>query len=415
MIQYILWAISFVFLWLSLFWINYIYATAPSPKLQTPSPKHKVTIAIPAFNEERTLHKTLDSIGLLDYPQNLLSVVVVDDGSMDNTASECEEYISKHPEMNIQLIRQKNQGKAAAINAALGVAFTPYFAVLDADTFACPAALKELLAALQQTKAAAAISVVKVYKPAGFYEKLQHVEYLLSNLFRRIMGVADTLWLTHGCLCVFDTQALKEIAGFSEQNGHTEDLEVALRLRAHHKKIVMAHNAVTYTAVPATFRTIWRQRIRWYRGFIYNHLKFRHIFLNKQFGRLGLFQLPVNALSVFLLLATVGLVTYGSMHDMWEFVYRSLTIQGYFINHVLDFPTFKELVLAQNIQITLPIFLSTIIGIFILITAFRQLEERFLPSAFYAWLYFTLSPYVTSMHWLHAIVQETFGAKRKWR
>ncbi|MBI4016715.1 MAG: glycosyltransferase family 2 protein [Candidatus Aenigmarchaeota archaeon] len=413
MIQYVLWAISFVFLWLSLVWLNYLYVSTKSSTVGVV--KKGVTIAVPAFNEERSLYMTLDSIRRFDYPHHLLSVVVVDDGSKDSTTKKCREFMAAHNEMSIRLIRQKNQGKAGAINTALGVCGTDYFAVLDADTFAKPDALNALLGALQQSGAAAAISVVKVFRVDSLLERVQNVEYIMSNLFRRLMAVVDTLFLTHGCLCVFKTEVLKSIGGFSVESGHTEDLEVALRLRSNKHKVVMAQDAITYTAVPASFWGLWRQRVRWYRGFMFNHLKFRSLFFNKKYGRLGFFQLPVNVLSVGLLLATIGMVAYGSSSDFFEFVYRSFTIQGYFINHVIDFPTLKELILGQNVQIIFPVFMSMVLGLYVIVAAFHQLDERVRPALLYIWIYFAVSPYITSTHWLCAIFQETFAMKRKWR
>ncbi|MBI4148622.1 glycosyltransferase family 2 protein [Candidatus Woesearchaeota archaeon] len=412
MIQYILWIISFVFLWLSLVWVNYLHVSEPGRRKARFVP---VTIGIPAFNEENTIAKTLHSLRALAYTQGRIRVVVVDDGSTDKTAEICSRYIAEHRMQNVVLVRQKNQGKAAAINTALARAETEYFAVLDADTRVTPNALAELVSVMQSSRSAAAISVVKVDHPESVYERVQHVEYMLSNLFRRLMGVADTLFLTHGGFCLFNTSVLKGIQGFSEDNGHTEDLEVAMRLRAHGHRVIMVHNAITYTTVPNSFATLWRQRVRWYRGFLYNHVKFKNLLLNRKYGSFGLFQLPVNLLSVVLLLATIILVTYGTISDAAEFVYRSVVIDGYFVNHVLDFPSLKELVLAQNVQITLPIVMSTLVGLYVLVLAFRQFEERLRPSIFFIWLYFMVFPYLTSLHWIHALVQETFHMKRRWR
>lgn len=65
MIQYFLWAITFIFLWLTLFWLNYLYTTPPT-KNKTQQPH--VTIAIPAWNEQNTITKTLNSLSQLTYP-----------------------------------------------------------------------------------------------------------------------------------------------------------------------------------------------------------------------------------------------------------------------------------------------------------------------------------------------------------
>ncbi len=414
MIQYVLWAITFIFLWLSLFWINYLYAQLSSSqrrKFMTP----EITIAIPAFNEEKTLSKTLDSLRALNYPQNHLKVIVVDDGSVDRTAAIAYTYQQKYSQFHLRVLRTKNQGKSKAINTALAQTTTPFFALLDADTRVSAGALSALVQEIFDTQAAAVISVVKVDNPQNMYERLQHVEYTLSNLFRRLMGVVDTLFLTHGGFCLFRTAVLKKVHGFSEASGNTEDLELGLRLKSRKYHIVFAKNAVTYTTVPKTFLTLWRQRVRWYRGFVYNHIKFRKFLFCRTHGAFSLFQLPLNIFSIPLLMLSIGLVLYGTLYDVFEFVYRSMTIPSYFVDHLFDIPTLTEMILAQNVQITLPLFLSTLIGLFVVYEAFRQSGERIRSAVLSIWLYIIVFPYVTSLHWVFSLCQEALQMKRKWR
>jgi len=77
-----------------------------------------VSVIIPLFNAENTIERALESIrkqeGFSDF-----EIIVVDDGSTDGGADKVKNYISKHSEMNIHLISQKNQGVSAARNAGL--------------------------------------------------------------------------------------------------------------------------------------------------------------------------------------------------------------------------------------------------------------------------------------------------------
>lgn len=412
MIQHIVWTITFIFLWLTLFWINYLHSTTP-----TRTKKHQppVTIAIPAYNEQNTIQKTLTSLKQLNYPKNNIHIIIVDDGSTDKTTTECQKYIKNNPDQNITLINQPNRGKATAINAAIQKTTTPYFAVLDADTRVTPNSLNALINTITDKQTASAISVVKVDTPKNLYEKIQKVEYMLSNLFRKLMGTTDTLFLTHGGFCIFNTAVLKKIDGFANDNGNTEDLEIGMRLRSQNHKITMAWNAITYTKVPTTFKTLWRQRIRWYRGFLYNHHKYIHLLFNPAHKHFGLFQIPINILSIILLLTTIILASYESISNTIEFTYRSLTINTYFLNNIIDIPTLKELILSQNTQISLPIIISTLLSIHLIITAFKQLNEKITPSILHIPLYLLIAPTLTGIHWLTAIAQETIQTKRKWR
>lgn len=413
MIQYILWGISFISLWITLVWLNFLLL---EPENKTnPKKLPRVTIALPCYNREEGLSKTITSLAQLHYPSNLLQIIIVDDCSQDNTFAEAKRLQAKHQEIDIMVIQHtKNQGKAAAMNTALTHATGELFACLDADTRVHPDALNYLVPHFSGRRVGAVIGQVKVDNPRNLYESLQRVEYILSNFLRRILSNMSTLFIAPGGACsLFKTGILKKIGWFAE-GGLTEDLEIAMRLKAHGYDVKMEHNAITHTTVPQNWSKLWSQRIRWYRGFVVNHLKYRNLFFKRSHGLFGVFQLPINIVGVLLMLVTISLVSYGGIHDLYEFMRRSLTINGYFWNHVLDFPTLKELLLAQNIQITLPLLIGTLIGIYIIYLAHRQMKEKLLKNLHYVWLYFILVPYVTTVHWISALASEAMRTRRKW-
>lgn len=415
MIQNILWALSFFSLWMTIVWLNFLYMEERRPK-QGLAKFPFISIAVPAYNETKTnIARTLGSLMSIDYPREKFEVIVVNDGSTDNTADIVRSIIKQNSRFNITLIdKKKNEGKVAAVNSALEVASGDFFSVVDADSRVDKDALKNILPHFADPKMGGVISVVKVDEPKNIYEKLQRVEYIFSNLIRRLMASIDTLFLTHGVLCVFDTAILKNVGGFSKDSAGTEDLELALRLKKNGYKVRMEWGAIGYTHVPNNWKSLWRQRVRWFRGFIYNHLKYRSMFFNKKYDLFGMFQLPVNVLTVVFLITAASLVFYGGAIDYYELVSRSLTIPGYFIEHVLDFPTLKQFLLGQNIQITLPILAITFLGIYIIYVAHTQMKEKMFRYSHWIFLYFLISPYVTTLHWLSAIAQEMTGNKRKW-
>jgi glycosyltransferase involved in cell wall biosynthesis len=95
------------------------------------SKNHLVDVVIPAFNAARYIDQTLDSIAL----QGSLvhSIIVVNDGSTDQTALKVEAFIKQHPELTIKLISQNNAGLANARNTGIQNVTAPYIALLDAD------------------------------------------------------------------------------------------------------------------------------------------------------------------------------------------------------------------------------------------------------------------------------------------
>lgn len=91
----------------------------------------KLTVVVPAYNVVGHVSATLDSLANQDVP--IHEVVIVDDGSVDDTRREIEDYLRGHPVGGAVLISQENQGVSAARNAGLRVATGDYVLFLDAD------------------------------------------------------------------------------------------------------------------------------------------------------------------------------------------------------------------------------------------------------------------------------------------
>ncbi|MDO8661103.1 MAG: glycosyltransferase family 2 protein, partial [Candidatus Woesearchaeota archaeon] len=368
--QYVLWAVSFVSLWLTVLWLS-VASFGQEVQRKLVKPSSKVSIAIPVFNGENGITRTLESLKQLDYPQELLEIIVVDDGSSDKSVKVAKEFANKNKTMNIVILQNKlNQGKGASVNVALARASGVFFAEIDCDSHVAPDSLLLTLAQFTSARVGAVIPSIKVDNPKTVYEKLQRVEYILSDLVRQLMARMNTLFFTHGVLCVFRTDVLRKVGGFDgDRNNITEDLEIALRLRANHYTINMSPCSIGFTRVPWSFQKLWRQRVRWFRGFVYNHIKYRHLIANPEYGLFGVFQLPLNVLSVALLLTTMVFVSYGLADSWWTFIARSFSVNGYFLNHVLDFPSIKEFFIGQNVQIVLPLMLGTALGLWLLVIA----------------------------------------------
>ncbi len=95
----------------------------------------KLSILIPAYNEENTIHIILDKVNEVVLPHDIQKeIVIVNDCSKDGTVAKIEAYMAAHPEMNIQFYSQpKNMGKGAAINRAIKECTGEYLIVQDAD------------------------------------------------------------------------------------------------------------------------------------------------------------------------------------------------------------------------------------------------------------------------------------------
>ncbi len=96
---------------------------------------HKLSILIPAYNEENTIQLILERVKEVELPNGIVKeIVIVNDCSKDKTIEKVEEYISQNTEMDIRLFSQThNQGKGAAINRAIKECSGDYMIVQDAD------------------------------------------------------------------------------------------------------------------------------------------------------------------------------------------------------------------------------------------------------------------------------------------
>lgn len=412
MMQYILWAISFFTLWITIVWISYI---SFSNDIKKPKRFPSLTIAIPTYNEEKTLARTVNSVVKANYPKEKLKILIVNDGSKDKTKQVALDLIKKHKNFNIRLLNKKNGGKASANNLALENANTELFAVLDADSRISKNSISLLVSHFEDKNLGAAISRIKIDSPKNIIEKVQRFEYIMSALLRKLMSVLGTLSMTPGVLSIYRTSIIKKLGGFTkERDNLTEDLEIAMRLKYKGYGIVMEHNSITYTNPPSTFKALWRQRIRWSRGYIFNHWKYKDMFFSKKHGLFGVFQLPVNAMAIFLLAVNIIIISTMLLGDMFEFFVRSFTIDGYLISWLTDFPTLKEFALGINTHIMLPIVLASALGFYMVYKAHKQFKEKIARHIMPIVVYFIVIPYFLTANWLSSIIKELLKFKRSW-
>lgn len=105
----------------------------------------KITVIIPAYNIEDLLERCVESVASQDYPQDLLEIIVVDDGSTDSTGKVADELALRYP--NVIALHQKNGGSSSARNFGLSRATGDYIGFVDSDDYVDPRMYKTLLEA----------------------------------------------------------------------------------------------------------------------------------------------------------------------------------------------------------------------------------------------------------------------------
>lgn len=415
MIEWIIMGVSFLSLYLAIFWLHVVSLKEEKHKNENYFPF--VSLVVPARNEEKGLGKTIHSLATLDYPLEKKEIIIVDHGSSDRTATIAEELIARYPQQNIFLVRiahQKGHMKAHAFNAGLARAKGEFVACVDADTIVLRNCLREMVPYFQEKTVGAVISTIKVHQARNIYEKIQHLEYIFATFTRNLMSKIDTLHVTPGALSIYRKELFDRYGGFEEDN-ITEDLEMAMRLRYHNYSIKLAQNSVTYTKVPDTFHSLWHQRVRWFRGFIYNSLKYRKMAFNKDYKMIGTFQYPLNFISLFTIILMFFLLLYSFfLRVSGEYLKISTLGLEYFILDFEHFHSVKDIILNLNIFLLFPITISFFLALFIYHLAHKHLKEKWrYPGALVTYL--TMYPFIRSLHWMVAVYKEVFRTKNKWK
>lgn len=257
-----------------------------------------VTVAVPCWNEEKTLAATLDSLLLLDYPKDKLQIIVVDDGSKDRTYSIAKEYESKFPNQ-IKALTKVNGGKHTAVNLALSESKADLFGCLDADSFVDTKALSTIVSYFNTNEKIMAVTpCMHIRNPGTLIQRMQAVEYLMGIFLRKAFGQLDAIQVTPGPFSIF-RRSVFDVIGVYRKAHNTEDFEITLRMHKAGMKIANAHKALVYTIGPDTVKGYFFQRLRWVRGFLENAIDYKEIFFKKKYGNFGMFTLPMAFIFVF--------------------------------------------------------------------------------------------------------------------
>jgi cellulose synthase/poly-beta-1,6-N-acetylglucosamine synthase-like glycosyltransferase len=367
-------------------------------------PLEKVCIIVPCYNEETTVAKTLESLLALDYPRRLLEIVVVDDGSTDNTFA----IASRYAKRGVIVYRKKNGGKFTALNYALKRTDAVYVGALDADSFVDPHALTRILPYFSNPKVMAVTPSMKVHNPKNWLQKVQWTEFLLGIFLRKIFAFLGSIHVTPGPFSIYRT-AFFRTHGLYKHAHNTEDIEMALRIQAHDYEIENAHDAYVYTVGPDTLKGLWNQRIRWYHGFLRNTEDYRRLF-GTSHGTLGMFILPASFLSVWLVIVSIAYICYKSVTQTIDrFVYLRAT--GYdFFQWNWNFDTF-----FININsVAILGFISVLFGIIVILVAKYIAGERKNILVNYLWFLATYWLFF-GVWWLAAIWMRISGTRIGWR
>ncbi|MFH1447807.1 MAG: glycosyltransferase [Candidatus Micrarchaeota archaeon] len=382
MIEYIL---AFLALYAAVFYLL-LYLLDLDRIREDPAKKRcpTITVIIPAYNEEATIGKTIESVLALDYPKDKLAITVVDDGSTDNTSGIAKRY-------NVTLIKKENSGKANSLNVALKRVKTELVAVLDADSYVGSTTLTNMLGYFNEPDVVAVTATMKVWKPRTLIQKMQRAEYLVNAFIKKLQSFIDGISVTPGPFSIYRKSVFDDI-GFFDEDTLTEDQEFALRIQASNLRIENSINADVFTSVPDNLVRLFKQRRRWYMGYLQNIWKHRALF-SPRYGDFGMFVLPIAVVILILTIASV----------IWAYSPR-----GFNISFALE-PMPLSLIyleLTPTRLVFLGVFIINVLAVYYTLRNTR--ESGFLGSILSL---FAIS-YMMLMLWIAVILEQAFNTLR---
>lgn len=293
-----------------------------------------ISIMVPAYNERLSIVNSIYSALKSNYPE--FEIIVVNDGSTDNTLSVIDEefglevkdifyrqpiptkkirciYRSKRFP-NLWVIDKENGGKADAVNAGSNLSHYRYLMITDADSIFHPMGLLRLVSVVNldpslivaiggQIRIGNGLNVekgtiVKKRFPQTLPARFQIVEYLGSFLGNRVgWSEINSVIVISGGFGMWRKDAFIELGGMTTETTH-EDIEFTFRIHEYFRKrqipyrIVFLPDPVVYTEVPNNWRGLFVQRRRWQRVVNEVFWRYRHMFFNPRYGSVGLVGMP---------------------------------------------------------------------------------------------------------------------------
>jgi cellulose synthase/poly-beta-1,6-N-acetylglucosamine synthase-like glycosyltransferase len=272
-----------------------------------------VSVILAVHNGAAFIGQKIESILALDYPRELMEILIVSDGSTDDTEAIVERFAAR----GVRMIKQPQAGKAAALNRALQLVSGEILFFTDVRQCLDPAALSHLVANFADPAVGAVTGEMRLLRPDAGEQADMDLYWRYELWARRRHSEVDSVFNTTGCIYAMR----RELAGPIRPDTLSDDAMLPLEAFFRGYRVVFdpAALAFDYPALPGSeFRRRWRnlaglwQVHVWMRKLFTSANRMRFHFLSHKFGRLVLpwailaivgatFALPKSSWRAFLL------------------------------------------------------------------------------------------------------------------
>ena len=254
----------------------------------------KVSIIVPAYNEQVNAVGSLENLLRTDYPN--FEIIFVDDGSKDGTYERVKTAFESNPK--VRVLTKPNGGKASALNYGIQQSESPFVICIDADTKLLRDAVSKLMMHFGNVqyhngkKVGAVAGNVKVGNTVNLLTRWQSVEYISSQNFdRKAFAYLNAITVVPGAIGAFRKTAIEEAGGFTTDT-LAEDCDLTIRMLRCDYIIENENDAIAMTEAPETVKMFIKQRFRWSFGVMQTFWKNRDMLFSSRNKALGWIALP---------------------------------------------------------------------------------------------------------------------------
>lgn len=245
-----------------------------------------LTIIIPAYNEGEMVLRSIESVANAQYPRDRLELLVVDDGSSDDTWDHIQTAKRRFPDLVVAFRLPANKGKRAALAVGFERASGEIVVTLDSDSVIEPGALLAIAGPFRTRAVGAVAGKVKVFNRCeGLIPRMLHVRYIVSFDFHRASESAyGTVYCCPGALTAYRISVVRDVLQdwldqkfLGAQCTIGEDRALTNLILSRGYDTVYQRSAVVHTITPLSYGKLCRMFLRWDRSYVREELQFLRI------------------------------------------------------------------------------------------------------------------------------------------
>jgi len=268
-------------------WFKY----KPSPSAGIDEAPH-ITVVIPAYNEGAMVGKTVDSVATSFYPHEKMEIIVIDDGSSDDTWRRILKSALCYPNLVIPVRFPKNRGKRAALEEGFRRAKGEIVVSIDSDSIIDRNSLLAIVGPFRNPKVGAVAGKVIVYnRHEGIIPRMLHVKYTLSfDFLRAAQSTYGTVYCCPGALSAYRLSVVREVLDswmnqtfLNVSCTYGEDRSMTNFILSRGFDTVYQRTAVVHTVAPETYMKLSKMYLRWDRSYIKEEFRLFRILWRRPF------------------------------------------------------------------------------------------------------------------------------------